>query len=127
MSSEYFDKGDAEKCLRLSELILMKARKHIELENRLVEFLKKIKTQFEIRRSLYGSFVRKELHEESDMDLIIIGNFNGKIHERILNVLHETDLPIEPLCYTESEFKKMVENGNPLILEALEKGYRLKI
>jgi HEPN domain-containing protein len=28
--SEYFDKGDAEKCLRLSELILKKAKKHIE-------------------------------------------------------------------------------------------------
>lgn len=28
--SEYFDKGDAEKCLRLSESILRKAKKHIE-------------------------------------------------------------------------------------------------
>ncbi|MGB9718955.1 MAG: HEPN domain-containing protein [Thermoproteota archaeon] len=28
--SEYFDAGDAEKCLRLSELILERARKHIE-------------------------------------------------------------------------------------------------
>jgi len=28
--SEYFDKGDAEKCLRLSELILKKAKKHTE-------------------------------------------------------------------------------------------------
>ncbi|MBO3798564.1 MAG: HEPN domain-containing protein [Thermoproteota archaeon] len=28
--SEYFDEGDAEKCLRLSESILAKARKHIE-------------------------------------------------------------------------------------------------
>lgn len=28
--SEFFDEGDAEKCIRLSELILRKARQHIE-------------------------------------------------------------------------------------------------
>jgi hypothetical protein len=49
------------------------------------------------------------------------------MHERILEVLRETDLPIEPLCYTEDEFQKMLENKNPLILEALEKGYWLNI
>ncbi|MEM2049832.1 MAG: hypothetical protein QXO47_08260 [Thermoproteota archaeon] len=29
--------------------------------------------------------------------------------ERIVEVLRETDLPIEPLCYTESEFKKWLK------------------
>ncbi len=37
------------------------------------------------------------------------------MHKRMLDVLRETDLPIEPLCCTESEFQKMIENKNQLI------------
>lgn len=99
-----------------------------DLECRLVEFLRKIKTRFEIKRVLvFGSFARRELNEGSDIDIIIIGCFKGRMHERILEVLRETDLPVEPLCYTESEFQKMFENRNPLIMEALEKGYWLEV
>jgi len=99
-----------------------------DLENRLAEFLKRMKTRFEIKKALvYGSFAKRELNEGSDIDIIIIGGFKGRMHERILEVLRETDLPIEPLCYTENEFQKMLENKNPLVLEALEKGYWLKI
>ncbi|NHV99307.1 MAG: nucleotidyltransferase domain-containing protein [Thaumarchaeota archaeon] len=99
-----------------------------DLENRLIEFLKKIRTWFEIEKVLvYGSFAKRELNEGSDIDIIMIGGFKGRMHERILEVLRETDLPIEPLCYTEDEFQKMLENKNPLILEALEKGYWLNI
>ncbi|MBO3753827.1 MAG: nucleotidyltransferase domain-containing protein [Candidatus Brockarchaeota archaeon] len=98
------------------------------MEDRLVGFLRKIKTGLEIKRVLvYGSFARRELHEGSDIDIIIIGGFKGKMHERILDVLRETDLPIEPLCYTENEFQKMLENKNPLIMEALEKGYWVEV
>lgn len=93
-----------------------------DLEDRLVGFLRKIKPRFEIKRVLvFGSFARRELHEGSDIDIIIIGGFKGRMHERILAVLRETDLPIEPFCYTESEFQKMLENKNPLIMEVLEK------
>lgn len=99
-----------------------------DLENKLIEFLKRIKARFEIKKALvFGSFTRRELHEGSDIDIILIGNFKGKMHERILSVLHETDLPIEPLCYSEKEFQKMLEDKNPLILEALEKGYWLEV
>ncbi|MGB9718954.1 MAG: nucleotidyltransferase domain-containing protein [Thermoproteota archaeon] len=99
-----------------------------ELEDRLVGFLRRIKTRFEIKRVLvFGSFARRELNEGSDIDIIIIGGFKGRMHERILNVLRETDLPIEPLCYTETEFQKMLEEKNPLITEALEKGYWLEV
>ncbi|MGQ9595912.1 MAG: nucleotidyltransferase domain-containing protein [Thermoproteota archaeon] len=98
-----------------------------DLENKLIEFLKRVKTRFEIKKILvFGSFVRRELHEGSDIDIIIIWNLR-KMHERILSVLHETDLLIEPLCYTESKFQKMFEDKNPLILEALEKGYWLEV
>ncbi|MCX8183126.1 MAG: nucleotidyltransferase domain-containing protein [Crenarchaeota archaeon] len=98
------------------------------MEYRLVEFLRKIKTRFEIKRALiFGSFARRELHEGSDIDIIIIGCFKGRMHERILEVLRETDLPIEPLCYTESEFQKMLENKNPLLMDALQKGYWIEV
>lgn len=99
-----------------------------DLEGRLVELLRRIKPRYEIKRVLvFGSFARRELNEGSDIDVIIIGNFRGKMHERILSVLRETDLPVEPLCYTESEFQRMLEEGNPLVAEALKKGYWLEV
>ncbi|MEN6519455.1 MAG: hypothetical protein ABFC38_14985 [Methanospirillum sp.] len=39
-----------------------------------------------------------------------------------------TDLPVEPLCYTEKEFKEfatMLADENPFILAALEEGVAL--
>jgi predicted nucleotidyltransferase len=50
-----------------------------DLENRLIEFLKRIRARFGIRRVLvYGSFAKRELHEGSDIDIIMIGDFRGK-------------------------------------------------
>lgn len=44
--------------------------------------------------------------------------------ERIKMVLDLTDLPIEPLVYTNQEFSKMVNDNNPLIVNVLETGIK---
>jgi len=66
----------------------------------------------------YDPFARGEIHEEvhegSDIDLIIIGNFKERLFDRIGKVLDLTDLPIEPLVYTEEGFRQMIREGNPL-------------
>jgi hypothetical protein len=56
---------------------------------------------------LYGSFAKGEIHEGSDIDLIIVGNFKERFFDRIGKILELTDLPIEPLVYTREEFDKM--------------------
>jgi predicted nucleotidyltransferase len=66
-----------------------------------------------------------EINEGSDIDLLIIGNFKESFFERILVVLRFTELPIEPLVYTQDEFHEMRKNGNPFILEILKKGKKI--
>jgi predicted nucleotidyltransferase len=58
---------------------------------------------------LHGSFARGDFHEGSDIDLIIVGEFEGKMPQRIGRILDLTSLPIEPLVYTEAEFEQMKE------------------
>ena len=56
---------------------------------------------------LYGSFARGDFNEGSDIDLIVVGEFDGKMPERIGKILDLTSLPMEPLVYTEPEFEEM--------------------
>ena len=74
---------------------------------------------------VYGSYVTGELHEGSDIDMVVVADFPEPFLERIVRVLAMTDLPIEPLVYTEAEFQAMREGGNPLVREVLETGTRL--
>lgn len=74
---------------------------------------------------VYGSYVHGSLHEGSDIDMLIVGDFEGKFHKRIAEVLDMTWLPIEPLCYTADEFAEMIKSGNSLLKRALEEGITL--
>ena len=56
---------------------------------------------------LYGSFATGRFNEGSDIDLIIVGNFQGKMPQRIEKIFDLTSLPVEPLVYTEAEFAQM--------------------
>jgi uncharacterized protein len=71
---------------------------------------------------LFGSLARGDVHEGSDIDLIVVGDFRERFHERPGQVLELTDLPVEALCYTQDEFARMVADGNHFILSALEEG-----
>ncbi len=61
---------------------------------------------------LFGSFAKGEVHEASDIDLIIAGDFKEKFFERIQKITALTDLPIEPLIYTPQEFKKLKKKNS---------------
>jgi uncharacterized protein len=75
-----------------------------------------------VRTRSYGSFARGDVHEGSDVDLIVVGDFRERFHERPGSVRELTDLPVEALCYTPDEFAAMVESGNPFVQGALEEG-----
>jgi len=84
--------------------------------NSLVE---RLKEKFVIKKVyLYGSMARDEMHEGSDIDLVIVGDFVGKMFDRIEKVLQCTDLPVEPLVYTEEQFDRM-KRENTFLKEAL--------
>ena len=76
---------------------------------------------------LFGSFARGDIHEGSDIDLLIVGDFRERFHERIFRVLQMNDeeLPLAPLCYTPAELQAMQAEANPFIEEALDTAKRL--
>ena len=74
---------------------------------------------------LFGSCAKGALHEGSDIDLVIVGDFKERFFDRIGNVMDLTDLPIDPLVYTPEEFALMLKNGNPLMEEVVRHGIAL--
>ena len=97
-----------------------------ELINEVRVFADTLKKTLPVREVyLYGSFAKGEVHEGSDLDLLIIGDFNERFFERIGKILDLTDLPIEPLVYRVEEFEKLKKSENPFIREALKTAIKL--
>ena len=97
-----------------------------DLYQELKEFVKLLKERFPIKAIyLFGSFANGDIHEGSDIDLLIIGEFQGRFMERIGEITSLTDLPIEPLVYTPLEIEEMISNDNPFIKSLLETGKKI--
>ena len=83
-----------------------------KIYEQLTEFAHILKSRHKVKKIyLYGSFARGDFHEGSDIDLIIVGEFEGKMPHRIGKILDLTSLPVEPLVYTEAEFEQMKERA----------------
>ena len=97
-------------------------RVDIEQSQKLYEQLRELATLLKSKHMakkvyLYGSFARGDFNEGSDIDLVIVGEFEGRMPERIRQVLDMTSLPVEPLVYTEAEFEQM--KGRTFLQEVL--------
>jgi predicted nucleotidyltransferase len=89
-----------------------------KINEQLRELARLLKSKHKAKKVyLYGSFARGNFHEASDIDLIIVGDFEGRMHQRIGKILDLTSLPVEPLVYTEAEFEQMKER--PFLKEVL--------
>jgi predicted nucleotidyltransferase len=73
---------------------------------------------------LFGSFASGDINEGSDVDILVVADFKENFLDRIgtLMKLNIFGIPVEPLGYTPEEFEIMKREGNPFILEVLEKG-----
>ena len=99
-----------------------------DIKESLKGFLHAIVNQFSIDKViLFGSYARGDFHENSDIDLIIVGIFKERFFDRIGKILDlvPNDLNIEPFVYTKEEFEKMRENGNPFIITAVSEGVQV--
>lgn len=76
---------------------------------------------------LFGSFATGDIHEGSDVDIMVVADFKEDFLDRIglLMELNDVGLPLEPVGYTPQEFERMKESGNSFVLNALEKGRTL--
>lgn len=73
---------------------------------------------------LFGSFARGDFNEGSDVDLIVIADWQQDFLDRIKVLLdmNEFGLPLEPVGYTEPEFERMANEGNRFITEVIATG-----
>ena len=75
---------------------------------------------------LFGSHARGDFNEASDVDLVVVLDTRLRMVERVGYVLRvlDTDLSIEPLVYTPTEYARLMEAGSG-IAEAVEREGRV--
>jgi len=98
------------------------------IKEKIKQLIHDIDSHFQISKIiLHGSFARGDYHENSDVDLIIIGDFKERFFDRIGKILDlaPDDLIIEPMVYNEEEIYKMIKDENPFILTAIKEGITL--
>lgn len=73
---------------------------------------------------IYGSYARGDIHQGSDLDLVIIKNTDKRFPDRIEDVLQFCTEPIavELLVYTDIEVKAMLESGNAFLERVFSEG-----
>jgi predicted nucleotidyltransferase len=74
---------------------------------------------------VFGSFARGDQHDDSDVDLLIVKEgVEERFFDRVEAVLAccSGDIAVEPLVYTPTELRRMVEEGNDFITTALSEG-----
>ncbi len=73
---------------------------------------------------LVGSYSRGDFNLWSDIDVVIISNFEGNLLSRLKNMDFPPGFEIIPL--TLSEFKKMLAKKNPICTELEATGVQLR-
>jgi uncharacterized protein len=73
---------------------------------------------------LFGSHARGAAGPDSDVDLLVIGPFEGTGFRRSLQILNRLDvrLPIDLIAYRPEDVQRRYAEGDPLIREALDQG-----
>ncbi len=74
---------------------------------------------------LFGSRARGDWVPWSDYDLLIIADFREGYLDRmarVLDVVKDIPLPIEPHPYRFEEAVEMLKRGNPTLVDSLEEG-----
>jgi predicted nucleotidyltransferase len=90
--------------------------------NKIVESLKAYEPE---RIILFGSAVRDDFDEYSDLDIVIIKKTDKRFVERLVEVVEflGPDLPhADIFVYTPEEFERMKEEENPFIEQVLKSG-----
>ena len=108
----------------MHKLCRINIEKREEVYQELETFVKRVRSLYTIYHVyLFGSAAENALHEGSDIDVIIVGDFKERFFQRIANMLALTSLPIEPLVYTKEEFEEMKQE--PFIQEVLKNAQEL--
>jgi len=96
------------------------------VSDELREYVERVSRKVRLHAAiLFGSRARGDHGPWSDYDLLLIGDFKKPYLDRLKTLLDLTEgirIPIEPHPYTLEEALKMLERGNPSIVDAVEEG-----
>lgn len=88
--------------------------KGLGFEKILKDKLKKIKGIESVY--IFGSYAKDKLSAESDIDVLIIGNFDGlKLQKTILEIQKSTGREINSIELTKGEFEKRLRKKDPFL------------
>lgn len=96
-----------------------------EVFERLEKYIEKIVQGLKPKKIiLFGSLARGDFHEGSDVDIIVIADWQQGFLDRIKTLLEidRCGLPVQPLGYTEEEIGQMLLQGNRFITEVMASG-----
>ncbi|MBL7117703.1 MAG: nucleotidyltransferase domain-containing protein [Candidatus Syntrophoarchaeum sp.] len=74
---------------------------------------------------IFGSYVRDEMDEYSDLDFVVIKKTEKRFIERLIEVARLIDLDlgkVDVFVYTPEEIERMIEWENPFIERVLKEG-----
>ena len=93
--------------------------------NQIGEFGRQIGRQFHAERVvLFGSYAKGTATVDSDVDLLVIGAFNGRSVDKSVEIrmkLHPL-FPVDIIVRTPEKVKQRLEMGDDFIREILEEG-----
>jgi len=89
------------------------------------EFGQQIGREFGAERViLFGSYARGEITEDSDVDLLIVGPFEGRSADKSVEIRMKLrpKFPIDLLVRTPEKVRQRIEMGDSFMKEILEEG-----
>ena len=96
------------------------------MSDELREYVERVSRRVRLHAAiLFGSRSRGDHGPWSDYDLLLVGDFKEPYLDRLktlLDLTQEIRIPIELHPYTLEEALKMLERGNPSIVDAVEQG-----
>jgi len=93
--------------------------------NTIQEFSSQIASKYEPEKIiLFGSYAYGSATDDSDVDILVILQFQGKSFRKSLEILNCIDphFPIDLLARDPDDTARRYSEGDPLIREALDKG-----
>ena len=93
--------------------------------DRIKEFSRRIGLEFGAERViLFGSYARGVVTEDSDVDLLVIGPFEGRSVDKSVEIRMKLrpGFPIDLLVRTSDKVRQRMEMGDDFMREILEEG-----
>jgi len=109
------------------KIIEEKIKRQKELIQKAKDYVKELSAKLEIVEAyVIGSVARGDFNDASDIDVVIIARNLPKHPLERMKLLYE-NIPalIEPKAYTQQEFSKLLQKGNPIALECNKIGIKI--